>query len=290
MTHALRRTFQYISRSKGLSLATIIVMASSFFVTSVFAVASYSSYKILEHFESRAQISAYFKDEAAETDIIEVKSRLEATGKVLEVVYTSKEDALKIYVERFNEDPALLESIAANILPASLDVRAKDPSFLTEIASQLRQEVLVEEVTFREDILNRLLVITKAAQLVELSLVLLQLFTTVFITIITIALVIHSRKDEIEIMQLVGATRWQIRWPFIFQGFFYGFLGAALSAVLVAPALPQLMPIFESYFLGGPLLNIVSPLVIGVLVGGQILLGMFLGGVGSFFATWRYLR
>src|SRR3989344_1828739 len=137
MKHTLRRTMQYISRSKGLSVATVVVMASSFFVTSVFSVASYSSFRILKHFESQAQISAYFKDEATEADILGVKGRLEATGKVEEVVYTSKEEALKIYVERFNEDPALLESIAANILPASLDVRAKDPTFLPEIATLL---------------------------------------------------------------------------------------------------------------------------------------------------------
>lgn len=290
MKHTIKRTIQYISRSRGLSLATIVVMASSFFVTSVFVVASYGSYKILDFFQSRAQISAYFKDDATEADIMGVKSRLEASGKVQEVVYTSKEEALKIYVQRFNEDPALLESIAANILPASLDVRAKDPTQLTEIANQLRQEILVEDVTFREDVLGRLLKITNTAQVLEIFLVILQLFTTVFVTIVTIALVIHSRKDEIEIMQLVGATRWQIRWPFVLQGVLYGFFGAAISAALVAPALPQIMPSFVSYLLGSELLNIISPLVLGVLVGGQILLGMLLGGFGSFLATWRYLK
>ncbi len=287
---SLRRAFQYILRNKGLSFVAVVVMASAFFVTSVFAVASYGSYRLLDYFESQAQVTGFFKDEATEADILSIKSSIEATGLVETATYVSKEEALNIYVNRFNEDPALLESIAANILPASLDIRAKDSEDLPQIAQLLKAEVLVEDVSFREDILEKLLKITKGAQLIQVILVILQLFSTTFMVLITIALVIQYRRDEIEIMRLVGATRRQVALPFILQAIFYGLLGALFSAAVIVPALPQVMPTFEITFLSAPLLEIVTPYLLVWVMVGNIVLGLSLGALGGFLATWRFLK
>lgn len=287
----IKRAFLYLSRGKFLTLASIAAITSTYLATALYVVSGYASNQVLRHYEKRAPMVAFFKDEASEADIFAVKARLEASGKVGTVTYTSKEQALKNYVSRFQEDPSLLESISQNILPASLDVQAKELSYLPELENMLKQESFVEDVWFKPDIVDKLRRLTTSTRTIGVLLIGLLSASSVFVVVITIALMLHARKDEIEIMRLVGATRWQVRAPFLIQGMILGFFAALFSGIAMGVALPSFGHVVEETLLFGASVLDLFPreaLIVGSL--GHLALGTFIGGLGSYIATLKYLR
>jgi cell division transport system permease protein len=209
--------------------------------------------------------------------------------EVVEVAYTSKEEAFVIYSEQFKDQPELLESIPTNVLPASLDVRTKSLEDLPKIAEFFEESTLVEEVHFYQDVIERFRNLVVVARFVLLVLMSIFSLISVFIVLTTIGLIIYSMEEEIEIMSLLGASRAYIRLPFIIQGAAYGVLAAIISGGLLTLMIPLLLPYFRQFFSNIPLPD---PSVLFQLevLGGEIALGIVLGSIGSYLAVNRYLR
>src|SRR3990172_9524871 len=118
----------------GLSLISVAVITLTFGTTSLLSLFAFGAGAIIDYYESRALVTAFFKDSATETQILGIKGELEAKEGVIEVVYTSKDEAFALYSEQFKDRPELLENIPTNILPASLDVRTDNLDDLPGIA------------------------------------------------------------------------------------------------------------------------------------------------------------
>lgn len=287
---AISTARKYITRNAALSVVTISVMTLTFFINSLFAFTAVAAQSLLNFFEAKAQVIAFFKDDATESQILGIKTSLEATGKVAEIKYTSKEDALKIYTGKFQDEPILLESISANVLPASLDIKTKDITHLKDIAALLEKEPLVEDVRFYRDIIERLRTLTNGIRLAGTSLVIILTIIAIFIVLTTIGITITAKGEEIEIMKLVGATDWYVRWPFIIQGASYGFLATVISSSILLFLLPKVLPFFTTTLLGSVSFSLIDKQFLYALSALQIASGSFLGALGSFVAVWRYLK
>ncbi len=272
-----------------MTAATILIMTATFLVISVFAVVAYGSDKILSYFESKAQVTAFFVDEATEEQIMGVKSELEATDLTAEVRYISKEEALQIYLGQHEDEPVLLESITANIFPASLDIRTRNVDDLPYLVSILDTKDIVEEILFYQDIVQSLKSWTRTVRLVGLGLIGVLLVISVTIILVTVHTSVSRCSREIEVMRLVGASSWYIRWPFVIQGAFSGLVSAVLAVGVLAAATPLLMTKTELLLRGMNLVILTPRLFLGLLVA-EAALGIFLGVLGSFIAVWRYLR
>jgi cell division transport system permease protein len=286
---AFRNAVTGILRHRGLSLATILVMGLTFGTTSGFALFAFATEKVISYYETRAPVSAFFKDKATEEEILALKAELSMRPEVVEVAYTSKEEAFVIYSEQFKDQPELLESIPTNVLPASLDVRTKSLEDLPKIAEFFEESTLVEEVHFYQDVIERFRNLVVVARFVLLVLMSIFSLISVFIVLTTIGLIIYSMEEEIEIMSLLGASRAYIRLPFIIQGAAYGVLAAIISGGLLTLMIPLLLPYFRQFFSNIPLPD---PSVLFQLevLGGEIALGIVLGSIGSYLAVNRYLR
>lgn len=286
---ALRTALQYIGRNKWLTLTNILVMTLTFFVTLVFVIAAYGSNLLLKELEQRPQITAYFKDDATEMEIRQIKEKLEATGLTSQVDYVSKEEALQIFMGLSQQNPTLLEGISANVLPASLEVRAKNLRDLPQLAQMLEKETLLEDLRFYRDVVERFRRLTETVRLLGAGFVLTLAVISLLIVLVTISVSISNRGEEIETMRLVGASDWQIRGPFILQGAVLGFGSALFSLILLTLLLPLVRP-----YIGAALGEIALPTVsVGlglVLVFGQLLLGASIGSVGSLLAVRKYLK
>ncbi|MCL5675852.1 MAG: ABC transporter permease [Patescibacteria group bacterium] len=285
----LQITWQHIRRSPYQALAAILVMLLTTFVACVFLMLAFGSEKILSYFESRPQVTAFLKDSTTKDQAGGIMQKLEETNKTASVKYISKEDALNIYKQQNKNDPLLLEMVSASILPASIEVSAKEIGDLNSLSDILKKETGVDEVVFQKDVVDTLVRWTTALRTIGVVFIafLAAMATLVILTIIGMR--ISSRKEEIEIMRLVGASSWYIRWPFIFEGMFYGAMGAvfawALSYGLLYYATPHL-----SIFLSGIGILPVSPILmlelLGVVLTGALLVGIF----ASTIALWRYLK
>lgn len=287
--HHLKSAVKQIRRAPYLSLVVALVMTFTFFLTSLFVVVVYSSSRILNYLESKAQISAYFKSDVSEEIILAVKSGLEKSGKVAKVTYVSKEEAMKIYVGEHKDEPALLESISAEIFPPSLEIRAKDISYLGELASQLKNQEGVEEVIFYKDIVDRFRAISRAIKFVGLGLVGSMSLISLLVIILTIGLSIRVRSDEISIMELVGAGDWYISLPYLFQGLLYGLAAGFLSFVVFMVLVPITMPLLKPLLVDVPTLKFGFSFFI-LLLSGQLIFGAILGALGSLLGTMKFLR
>lgn len=278
-----------IRRTPFQAIAAIMVMFLTFLALLIFILLAAGSQTALKYFESKPQVIAFFKEGTTNQDITTIENALHQESKVTSTKYVSKEDALKIYREKNKKDPALLELVTANILPASLEIGTQSPDDLKEIAEILKREPVISEVIVPEDVVATLTSLTSIIRIVGLSTVgFLMVFSTLVIVMI-IGFKIRLRRGEIEIMRLIGASPSFIRNPFIFEGIFYGLAGGILAWIISWASLWYFTPFLQGY-LGEVKLLPVDSMFMLILLGAVVLVSFIIGGLGSISAVKRYLK
>lgn len=289
MKQHLKTTWTHIRRAPYQALAATLIMVLTFFVATIFVLTAAGSQAILNWFETRPQVTAFFEDKVTMEQVDILRAKLAQTGKIKEAKYVSKEEALAIYREQNKNDPLLLEMVTANILPASLEVSTTNISYLGEIAQILRQESGVEEVIFQEDVVHSLHEWTNVLRKVGVGLIAILGGVSLLIILVIIGMKVALRREEIEILQLLGGTNWYIRAPFIFEGIFYGVVGAILAWGISYLLLLYSTPFLVGFLAGIPILP-VPFLFMLALLGAEILVGALIGTLGSLIAVRRYLK
>jgi cell division transport system permease protein len=291
-------TWKYIRRSPYQAVAAIITMFVTFLLGGFFFLTSTASAVTLGFFESKPQITVFFSDQAAQKDADALTEKLRATGKTASITYVSKDQALNIYKEQNKDDPLLLEMVTADILPASLEISATDPNFLKDFEPLLKDDPNVEDVVYQEDVVDSMIVWTRAIRTTGLLLAGLLAFDSLLVIVTVIGMKIALRRDEVEVLKLVGASPWYIRMPFIFEGAIYGASGAFFAWIVLTGLMLWFRPVILSVLGLIPVISTVlrdptqsvfllsSAGFLGVLV----VSGLILGSLGSLLSVGRYLR
>lgn len=271
------------------AMSAIAVLTLTFFIATIYFLVMIGSEKVLKYFETRPQVTVFFQDEASDEQINNLKDKLEGYEGVSEVVFISKEEALRIYKEQNKDEPLLLEMVTAEILPASLEISATDVTYLSQIADIVSDDEGVEEVIFQEDIIKTLTSWTRSIRIAGIALLSFLAATAMLIILIIIGLKISARKIEIEILKLLGATNWYIIGPYVIEGVIYGTLGAIFawgaSYILLLYSTPFLIS-----FLGDIPLFPVQFLFMAGLLAGMLVIGTVIGSLASIIAVRRFLR
>ena len=289
MKKHFKTAWVHIRRAPYQALAAILVMVLANFAATTFILAMFVSQTALRWFETRPQVTAFFEDKVTPEQIDTLRAKLAQTDKVKEAKFISKQQALTIYREQNKNDPLLLEMVTANILPASLEVSAHDLANLAEIAQVLKNEPGVEEVVFQEDVVKALHNWVGNLRKIGIGLVAFLGLISLLIILVIIGMKIALRKEEVEVIQLIGGSSWYIRAPFIFEGIFYGVIGAVLGWGAGYLLLLYLTPFLVDFMAGIPVLPISVLLMLEILVL-EILAGAIIGILGSLVAVKRYLR
>jgi cell division transport system permease protein len=295
---SLKTTWKHMRRSPYQTIAAILTLFITLLIAGLFSLATLSSVVILQYFESKPQLTVFFTDRAGKKEADALKAMLESTGKVADTKFVSKEDALALYKEQNKDDPLLLEMVTADILPASLEISAIKPEFLAQLEPMIKQADGVDEVVFHRDVVESLLKWTRGIRVFLALLVALLVIDTFFIIISVTSMKIALKKEEIEILRLVGASRWYIRSPFIIEGGVYGIIAAVISWITILTAvlwyrtallsLFGIIPVFQN-ILASPTSSLFILLSVGFL-GILSFVGCFLGSLGSLFAVNRFLK
>lgn len=280
---------KYIRRSPYQALSAALIMSLTFFTISIFALLTMLSIRFIAYFESRPQLTVFFKDTATREEISDLEQKLKATGKTSSIVYVSKEDALRLYKEQNKGDPILLDLVTADILPASIEVQAQNPKDLSSLAAVVKGSALVEEVVFQKDIVDTLVSWTGAFRAVGVGIIAILLTVSVFVIVTIIAMKITIRREEIEIMKLIGASNWFIRVPFLVEGALYGFVGVFFGGSFALILFYYFSPGLES-FLREVAIFPISPILSLELLLIEALIAIFLGALASYLAVLRYLK
>jgi len=288
----------HIRRSPYQSLAAVLTMFLTFLLGGIFLLTTSTSFAILRFFESKPQLTVFFTAKAGQAEADVLKDTLNATGKVSSTKYVSKEDALGIYKEQNKNDPLLLEMVTADILPASLEVTAKDPHYLAELEPIIKGANGVEEVVFQKDVVDTLLAWTNAVRIVGGILALLLGIDSLLIIMTVIGLKIAMKKEEIEILKLIGASPWYIRKPFVIEGGIYGVSGAGAAWVIIMILIAVFRIQIVSFLGSIPIIHLLlsdpfSWITIAASAGFfsiMALTGFILGGLGSLVSLNRYIK
>lgn len=286
---AFKTAWNNIRRSPYQAIAAILVMMLTFLVISSLSFILFGSSKIVSYFEGKPQVTAFFKNEAKQSDIDTLKTQLKSNSKVSNIKFVSKQEALKIYQEQNKNDPLLLDLVTADILPSSLEISTVKIEDLSSISEMLKSSSIVEEVIFQKDIVSTLTSWTNALRKIGISIVVVLSFTSIFIMVTIIGVKVAAKREDITIMRLIGATGWYIRWPFIFEGIFYGAMGAVLGWGIASISVWLATPFLSSFLHGIPILPV--PIIfLSLLLVAELLLAIFLGSISSFWAVLRYLK
>lgn len=290
--------WQHIRRSPYQAILAILTMFITFFLSGTILTVMFASVFILEYFESKPQITVFLTDKAGDKEAQEIKFKLEETGKVANIKYVSKSEALTIYQKQYKNDPLLLEMVSADILPASLEVTATTPQYLKELEPVVKEFTAVEEVVYQQDVVEALVSWTNVIRYAGGALAIL-FGLNAFLTVMTIiAMKIALKKEEVEILKLLGASEWYIRFPFFVEGGFYGVVGAFFAGVTIVSLVIWFRAAILD-FLGiipavTALISDPTATLFLMVAGGFVLLlmavGFLLGSIGSLVALARYLK
>jgi cell division transport system permease protein len=280
---------KYIRRSPYQSIAAILIMSLTFFAIGVFSLITIISVRAIDHLESQPQLSIFFKEGVSSEEVGTLRKQLTDTGKIKSIKYISKEEAFAIYKNLNKEDPLLLDLVTSDILPSSFDVQANEAGDLTSLAQIAKSSKAVEQINYQKDVIDKLVRITEGLRQIGILIIGVLLAVSIFVILTIIGIKITVRKDEIEIMKLIGASNWFIRTPFLLEGMFYGAVGAIVGWGITYGIL-----YFNSstiaYFFGSiqvlPIAPILMVQVLGILLVSAVVLGAF----SSFLAVLRYLK
>ncbi len=285
----IKTVSKYIRRSPYQAISAAAIMSLTFFAISVFAILTILSLRLVSYFESKPQLTVFFKDTTTMQQITSLEKQLESTGKTSSVTFVSKDEALKFYKEQNKSDPILLDLVTADILPASIEVQSLQAEDLSSLATIVQKSDIVEQIAFQKDVVNKLISWTDAFRRIGLGVIGILLVVSVLMIITIIGIKITVRKEEIEIMKLIGASNWFIRAPFLAEGAFYGLLGSVIGGLSSIALFYYFSPGIET-FLNGIAIFPLSPIILLELLALEILVAMSLGAFASYLAVLRYLK
>ncbi|OGK31863.1 hypothetical protein A3B02_00400 [Candidatus Roizmanbacteria bacterium RIFCSPLOWO2_01_FULL_42_14] len=291
---SIRRTPYQSLGSFSILFFTLMLFLFFFSLTSFF-------HSMLNYVETRPQVIVYFDVDAKETDILRLKSQVEQSGKAASVGYVSQKEALKIYKGLNKDNPLLLEMVSEKILPASLEVYAKKPEYLAQIAKDFEGVKIVDEVNYQQVIVEKLITLTTILRRIALGLFVFLTFISMTVLLTTTAFKISVKRDEIEVLRLIGATKWYIRKPFLAEGLFFGLVSGTIAFSLFYALYFSLSSALSSYLAGIPPLAfydlqwlnlyVYPPTMeyIGMTYLAVVFFGMAMGLIGNYIATSKYI-
>lgn len=232
-------------RNGWLSTATILVMMLTLFVIGGLLLVSVVANTVLDDLEQKIDISMSFRKATPEATILAVRREIEALATVREVNYVSPGEALADFKEKHANDPTVLASLEElgdeNPLPATLNIKAKNPADFADIAKFLDNKSFpgVEKINYFENqkVIERLSSVVRGVRSLGIAAVLVLGFVAVLVAFNTVRLAIYTAREEINIMKLVGATNWYIRGPFMIEGLLHGGIAAVATALLFFPVI-----------------------------------------------------
>lgn len=297
----MKEIWTSIRRTPYQSISAFLILFFTLFLTLILFVSLTFLYGTLNYLETKPQVTVYFQNKTEENQIFKVRDELMSSGKVLSIKYISKNDAFNIYKQLNKDNPLLLEMVSANILPPSLEIYAKKPIFLPEIAEYLKKQGDIDEVQYEKDIIDKLLVLTNTIRMSALIFFSYLILMSIVVLTTMILFKIALKESEITLLKLIGATNFYIRKPYIMESLFLGMAASILSFGIFSVLILYFNPFLQSYFKGIITLSVdvfnyrlvIWPLnyIFFTIVFVSIsIFGAVIASVASYIATNKYLK
>ncbi|MBU4258083.1 MAG: permease-like cell division protein FtsX [Desulfobacteraceae bacterium] len=285
------RAIQDIKDNGFLSATTIITIALSILIVSAFALFFTNANDIMNYWGKGVRIMAYLKPDTSQKNFPDIKREIQGIYGVQDVNFISKEEAFKRLKEQMKRQSSILMNLNENPLPDAFEIRMTASSQggekVEEIATKIESLPSIEDVEYGQKWLERFTNIFDLFRLAGYAMGGIFFMAAVFIVANTIRLVIYTRREEIEIMRLVGASEKFIKSPFYIEGIIQGTLGGIIGIAALFITFKLISSSVEHSF-KYELLNIrfLSP----EFYCGIILCSMFVGWLGCYISLKQFLK
>jgi len=232
MIHFLKRAIADILSNKFLNLITIITISLSILMVSVFLLFFENAGRVIESWNQGGRAMIYLKDDFNADKLPQLKAQINSLGDIDEIVYISKEKALDTLKKSMASQTTFLTTIKKNPLPDALEIKIRSHNNLKEVqtlAQNIKAIDIVEDIEYGQGWLGKFLKIFNLFKITGYAMCGFFFLMALFITANTVRLAFYSRKIEVDIMRLVGATETFIKAPFYIEGLIQGFAGGVLG-------------------------------------------------------------
>ena len=211
-----------------MSVATIAIMMACLIIMGGFSLLSVNIQEVIFSLESQNQILAYVDENLSDEDARLIGGRIEKYDNVATVEFVSREQAMNKFLQKY-DDNTLFEEIDATVFRHRYVITMTDIGGMERLQQELSYEPGIAAVNAHLEISRGFVTVRNVVALVSLIVTAVLLVVSVFIMANTIKLTSFSRREEIGVMKMVGATNAFIRWPFVVEGLFLGIVGSALA-------------------------------------------------------------
>lgn len=286
----LSEAIKSIIRSGWMSAASIGVVAITLFILGAFILVNYNINHITHEVRSQVEIAVWVEDKVDNEGVDELRREIIRIPEVEEVRFVPREEGLERMEKHIGKSAVAgyKENPEKNPLPHLFEVSTYEPEDVGKVAGQIRPLAGVEMVDYGEEVVETLFEVTSIFRIGAFVFMGALAFTATFLIGNTIKLTVIARQQEISIMKMVGATNWFIRWPFLLEGLILGLIGSLIPVVLLRYGYYYISELVSD---GAGFLSLASPeAALGQVDIFLILLGTFLGAIGSIVSIRKYLK
>ena len=290
ITLFFKRAIDDIFKNRFLNIVTIITISLSILIASAFILFFVNTSEIINSWKKGLRIMAYLKPGTDDADVADLKDAIRSLGDVHELRFIPKQEALNQLKTQMKHQSSLFENLTENPLPDSFEIRVTTSAAswqkIESLAAQIESMEKIEEVEYGQRWIGRFVNLIALFRLAGYAMGALFFMAVIFIVANTIRLVIYSRREEVEIMRLVGATDNFIKVPFYFEGLIQGALGAVVGLGILYLSFFLIAANVDHEFLPGLFhLKFIPPAILG-----EILLGsMLVGWLGCYISLKQFL-
>ena len=290
----LREATRALRRNAAPSFAAMATVVVTVLVLGVFIPVVQATTGAANEVRGKVIADVYLKSNVTKRDVERVRNLIVNTPKVGRVEYVSKEQA---YREERKRNPEAYDLLGSNPLPDTFRVHPDRPENITAVRNALAPlapaggrvpvDASIDEVRNREEDTQKILSATRVVKLTMAGLAILLVIASVLLVANTIRLSLYARRREVEVMKLVGATDWFIRWPFVLEGVIVGAMGGLLAIGLLLVAKVALVdPLAEQFALIAAPETMNFGGLVAVLIGASVAVS----AAGSGLSLRRFLR
>ena len=291
ITLFFKRAIDDIFKNRFLNLVTIITISLSVLIASAFLLFFVNTSDIINSWKKGLRIMAYLKPDINNDGLKDLKQTIQSLEDVDTLTFVSRQEALSRLKTQMKHQSSLFAGLTGNPLPDSIEIRmtATTESWqkIDSLAARVEALPQIDEVEYGQRWVGRFAHIISLFRLAGYAMGTLFFMATIFIVANTIRLVIYSRREEVEIMRLVGATDNFIKIPFYFEGLIQGALGAIIGLAMLYTAFIFVSSNVEKGLFPGLFrFHFLSPALLLTI----LLVSMLVGWLGCFISLKQFLK
>lgn len=292
--YLVRRGVGSVFRNGMMSIASFSVLLVSLLLMGLGVLVAMDLNIVLSNIEEKNEIDVYVYGDVSDDVLNHITDALNANPNRLGVVFYSKEQAWEDKQNEMPEMAELFEYLPENPMPHTFRVTVKDISRIAETAEEFRTIEGVEKVSAPYDFASALVDIRNTLSIIASAILVAMIITSIIIIYNAIRSSVFSRKKEINIMKVVGATNSFVKIPFFIEGMFIGVAAGAASWFVTKLTYEALVQLFEGDITIWRIFGLVNIIqfddVMWYMLAANCLLGAFLGAIGTIISTGKYVK